>query len=91
MAELTLMKNAAEQQLAAEWQKATEYYLQALPLFRSLRNQRTEGITLNNLGVAYARSGNFAEAIRHWEIVLSLNPSNEAARTNLANFGATKN
>jgi tetratricopeptide (TPR) repeat protein len=55
---------------AGDFQKALDYYLQALPIFNDLPNQRA--ITLNNIGVAYSSLGEFEKALDYLRQSLTL-------------------
>ncbi|HET9479732.1 MAG TPA: CHAT domain-containing tetratricopeptide repeat protein, partial [Pyrinomonadaceae bacterium] len=57
----------------ADWQKALEFYGQALPVYKSLGNGRqAEAITLNNIGIAYSRSGEQEKALDYLQQSLPL-------------------
>ena len=77
---------------AGDFQKALDYYLQALPLFNDLPNQRA--ITLNNIGVAYSNLGEFEKALDYLRQSLTLlrtvNDRNAESYT-LSNMGAAYN
>ena len=48
---------------ASDQQKALEYFLRALPLYKPLGNQFSEAITLNNIGNAYNKLGEPQKAL----------------------------
>ena len=77
---------------AGDFQTALDYYLQALPLFNDLPNQRA--ITLNNIGVAYSGLGEFEKALEYLRQALSLlrtvSDKNAESYT-LSNIGAAYN
>ena len=59
----------------AYWQKALEYYSQAIPHLKALGNQRGEANTLNNIGVAYNMLGEQQKALEHLQQSLLLRRS----------------
>lgn len=75
----------------ADWQKALEFYNQALDVFRSMPDGRQrEAVTLNNVGMAYSRSGEQEKALEYLQQALTLhrtagNKHSEAAT--LTNIG----
>jgi CHAT domain-containing protein/Tfp pilus assembly protein PilF len=75
----------------ADWQKALEFYNQALAVFRSMADgKQREAVTLNNIGMAYSRSGEQEKALEYLQQAFSLhyaaeNKQSEAAT--LTNIG----
>lgn len=53
-----------------QYEKAANYYEQALVILREVKNRPGEGATLNNLGLAYAALNQYAKAIGHSEQAL---------------------
>src|ERR1051326_3485890 len=51
---------------ASDQQKALEYFLRALPLYKPLGNQFSEAITLNNIGIAYRGLGDYEKALSYF-------------------------
>lgn len=57
----------------AEYDKATNFYTQALNIQRGPGGSREDaGVTLNNLGVAYAAMGRAEDSIKQYEAALTL-------------------
>lgn len=52
--------------------KAIAAYQQSLQIAREIRDRRSEGNTLNNLGAIYYRQGNYAKAIEVMEQDLAI-------------------
>src|SRR5258708_507865 len=74
----------------SDWQKALDYYLQALPLFRELGNQRTEGLALNNIGVIYNMVGEQQKALDYLQrslVLLHASGDKSAESSVLSNIG----
>ena len=57
---------------AADWQKALEYYNQALPVFRALGAKQNEAKTLGNMGTTYSMSGEQQKALDYLQQSLPL-------------------
>ncbi len=55
---------------ASDQQKALEYFLRALPLYKPLGDQFSEAITLNNIGNAYNRLGEPQKALDYLQQAL---------------------
>jgi CHAT domain-containing protein/Tfp pilus assembly protein PilF len=57
----------------ADWQKALEFYGQALPVFQSSPNLKpSQARTLNNIGIAYSRAGEQEKALEYLQQALPL-------------------
>ena len=56
----------------ADWQKALEFYTQALQVFRSLRIVQNEARALNNIGIAYYELGELQKALDYLQQSLPL-------------------
>ena len=53
-------------------QKALDYFNQALQIYKQLKNQKFEGVTLNNLGGLYDDLGDKAKALDYYDQALEL-------------------
>ena len=57
----------------ADWQKALEFYRQALPVFQSSPDlKQGEAKTLNNIGIAYSRAGEQEKALEYLQQALPM-------------------
>ncbi|HEY2962262.1 MAG TPA: tetratricopeptide repeat protein, partial [Pyrinomonadaceae bacterium] len=57
----------------SDWQKALEFYAQALPVYKALADgKQAEAVTLNNIGMAYSRSGEQEKALDYLQQSLPL-------------------
>jgi len=58
--------------LLSRYEKAIEYYLQALEFRRRIQDRRGEGLTLGNLGLAYSLLSRHEKAIEYHEQALAI-------------------
>lgn len=81
---------------AWEREKAVEYYLRALPLYRKVGSRPQEAAVLNDLGLAYFESGHAGLAESSFQSSLSLArgsgdlKTTATALTNLCRLGSTR-
>ncbi len=54
----------------SQYTKAIEYYEQALAIAREVGNRSSEGIALNNVGLAMANLSQYTKAIEYYEQAL---------------------
>ena len=66
-----------------EAERRQDYDLAIVDYTQALRLQPAYAAAHNNLGVAFARQGRFADAIVQFQETLRLDPTFESARTNL--------
>jgi len=60
-----LLQQGTQQYQTGQFQAALNFWQQALPIYRALKNRQGEGWTLGNLGMAYQSLGNYAKAIEY--------------------------
>ncbi|MEG4391310.1 tetratricopeptide repeat protein [Microcoleus sp. BROC3] len=60
-----LLQQGTQQYQTGQFQAALNFWQQALPIYRALKNRQGEGWILGNLGMAYRSLGNYAKAIEY--------------------------
>ncbi|MEG4307995.1 MULTISPECIES: tetratricopeptide repeat protein [unclassified Microcoleus] len=60
-----LLQQGTQQYQTGQFQAALNFWQQALPIYRALKNRQGEGWALGNLGMAHQSLGNYAKAIEY--------------------------
>ncbi|MUG93458.1 tetratricopeptide repeat protein [Scytonema sp. UIC 10036] len=67
-----LLQQGREQYKTSEFEAALKSWQQALYLYREIKDRKSEGKVLNNLGIAHRNLGEYAKAIEYYQQALTI-------------------
>ncbi|MBW4593283.1 MAG: tetratricopeptide repeat protein [Brasilonema angustatum HA4187-MV1] len=67
-----LIEQGNQQLNTSQFQAALRSYQQALKIYQSIKDKRGEGMSLNNLGIAYKSLGDYKQAIQYYQQSLEI-------------------